>query len=103
MDRQQTQLQLQANTWLEKQKVGLTASQKQAFIQWLNTSKAHQTAYQESMQIERLLTQFSEHEMNETYIFTGKYNRDSNDCTLAEEPGYELEFCGMGFNRNCKK
>lgn len=65
MDRQQTQLQLQANTWLEKQKVGLTASQKQAFIQWLNTSKAHQTAYQESVQVERLLMQFSEHEIEQ--------------------------------------
>ena len=65
MDRQQTQIQAQANKWLEQQKMGLTQLQQQAFIKWLNISEAHQAAYQQSVQIDQLLTQFSEHEITQ--------------------------------------
>lgn len=45
----------------------------------------------------------SEHELNETYTFTGKYDRKTGECTLEEEPGYSMKFCGMGTQRNCLK
>lgn len=65
MDRHQTQLQQQANDWLEKQALGLNQSQQDEFLTWLNTSPEHQAAYQQSQQIEELLTQFTDSDIEQ--------------------------------------
>ncbi|WP_231659060.1 MULTISPECIES: FecR family protein [Pseudoalteromonas] len=74
MDRHQTQLQLQqqANAWLEQQKTGLSKNQQHAFLTWLNTNPEHLAAYQQSQQVDQLLTQFSDSDITQLNISTTK-------------------------------
>lgn len=60
MNNQQTQIQQQANYWLEQQAQGMNAKQRDAFSKWLNTSKQHQDAYHQSQQVNELLTHLDE-------------------------------------------
>ena len=62
MTRHQTaeQLQLQANQWLELQRIGLNKQQQQAFLHWLNESPEHHAVYQQSQQVDQLLAQFDD-------------------------------------------
>ncbi|CAM4462033.1 FecR family protein [Pseudoalteromonas maricaloris] len=63
MDRHNVSIQQQVNHWLELERQGLSKAQQQALNRWLGESRAHQTAYQESKQVERLLSQFSEQDI----------------------------------------
>ncbi|TMN33610.1 FecR domain-containing protein [Pseudoalteromonas sp. S2755] len=63
MDRHNVTIQQQVNHWLELERQGLTMEQQQVLNRWLGESRAHQTAYQESKQVEQLLSQFSEQDI----------------------------------------
>lgn len=60
MNRQTLAIQAQANKYIELEKLGFNANQRTEFEHWLNACEAHQTAYQESKQVDALLTQFNE-------------------------------------------
>ncbi|WP_223192030.1 FecR family protein [Pseudoalteromonas piscicida] len=63
MDRHNVSIQQQVNRWLELEKQGLTKAQQQELNRWLGESHTHQAAYQESKQVEQLLSQFSEQDI----------------------------------------
>lgn len=63
MDRHNVSIQQQVNHWLALERQGLDKAQQQALSRWLDESRAHQTAYQESKQVEQLLSQFSEQDI----------------------------------------
>ncbi|AXQ98555.1 FecR family protein [Pseudoalteromonas piscicida] len=63
MDRHNVSIQQQVNRWLELEKQGLTKAQQQELNRWLGESHTHQAAYQESKQVEQLLSQFSKQEI----------------------------------------
>lgn len=60
MDRQNLHIQQQVDRWLELEKQGLNQQQALALQDWLDTDSKHVLAYQESKQVELLLSQFSE-------------------------------------------
>jgi transmembrane sensor len=60
MDRQNLHIQQQVDRWLELEKQGINQQQALALQDWLDTDSKHVLAYQESKQVELLLSQFSE-------------------------------------------
>ena len=63
MDRQNLHIQQQVDRWLELEKQGLSQQQALALQDWLGTDSKHLLAYQESKQVEQLLSQFSEQDI----------------------------------------
>lgn len=71
MNRQTLAIQAQANKYIELEKLGFNANQRTEFEHWLNACEAHQTAYQESKQVDALLAQFNESDIaGETTVTT---------------------------------
>lgn len=65
MDRHDEVLQTQANHWLEQKKIGLNKEQQALFEQWIATSPAHLTTFEQSEYIEQILTQLSASQINQ--------------------------------------
>jgi len=63
MDRHNLSIQQQVDRWLELERQGLNQQQALALQHWLDADSKHFLAYQESKQIELLLTQFSEQDV----------------------------------------
>lgn len=63
MDRQNLIIQQQVDHWLATQKQGLTHEQALALQHWLDADRKHLLAYQESQQVEQLLSQLSKQDI----------------------------------------
>ncbi|WP_394193302.1 FecR family protein [Pseudoalteromonas atlantica] len=63
MDRQNLIIQQQVDHWLALEKQGLTHEQALALGHWLDADRKHLLAYQESQQVEQLLSQLSKQDI----------------------------------------
>lgn len=86
MNRQTLAIQAQANKYIELEKLGFNADQRTEFEHWLNACEAHQTAYQESKQVDALLAQFNESDIaNESTATTLLKSQSENTPTTESK------------------